>query len=232
MKRVLVISPHPDDESIGCGGTLRQHVVDGDAVHAVFLTSGERGGHGRPPQETAHLREQEARAAANILGLSAVEFWRAPDGGVSDTPRLVTRLAEQLATFEPDDLYVPHVREMHADHRAAALMVRRAVSLLPAAAPRPVVWMYEVWTPLQHFDRVADISPHVKVKLAAVRAHASQCRIMRFDDACLALARYRGEMHSWPGGDYAEVFREWQPAAPMKSSATGTVVAMSRGSSS
>src|SRR5947207_9627276 len=99
MRRVLVISPHPDDESIGCGGTLRQHVVDGDAVHVVFLTSGERGGHGRAPRETAQLREQEARDAAKVLGVGAIEFWRAPDGGVSETPFLVRRLAEQSASL-------------------------------------------------------------------------------------------------------------------------------------
>src|SRR5205807_328445 len=98
MKRVLVISPHPDDESIGCGGTLRQHVVDGDAAHAVFLTSGERGRRGRPLPETARLREQEARDAAAILGLSGIEFWLAPDGAVAAAmPSLAARLTDKIA---------------------------------------------------------------------------------------------------------------------------------------
>ena len=43
MRRVLVISPHPDDDVIGCGGTLRRHVLDGDEVRVIYLTSGERG---------------------------------------------------------------------------------------------------------------------------------------------------------------------------------------------
>ena len=67
--------------------------------------------------------------------------------------------------------------------------------------------MFEVWTPLETFDHVEDISEVVGAKLAAVRAHASQCAVMAFDEAVLGLNRYRGEMHSWPGGDYAEVFR-------------------------
>src|SRR5262245_5051670 len=86
MTRVLVRSPHPDDESIGCGGTLRKHALRGDEVRVVFLTSGEKGGHGRPPEETARVREGEAVAAAAILGLSGVEFWRQQDGGLRVTP--------------------------------------------------------------------------------------------------------------------------------------------------
>jgi LmbE family N-acetylglucosaminyl deacetylase len=66
--------------------------------------------------------------------------------------------------------------------------------------------MYEVWTPLQRMDEIVDISPYVETKLAAVRAHKSQCAVLRFDEAVQGLNRYRGEMHSWPGGDFAEVF--------------------------
>src|SRR5262249_18052193 len=75
MRRILVISPHPDDESIGCGGALRKHALRGDEVRVVFLTSGEKGGHGRPLEETARARELEAATAAAILGLAGIEFW-------------------------------------------------------------------------------------------------------------------------------------------------------------
>ena len=75
--------------------------------------------------------------------------------------------------------------------------------------PEPRLLMYEVWTPLQQIDHVEDISEQIDVKVAAIRAHKSQCAIMRFDEAALGLARYRGEMHSWPGGPYAEVFQKF-----------------------
>jgi LmbE family N-acetylglucosaminyl deacetylase len=203
MARVLVISPHPDDEAIGCGGTLRKHVVQGDEVRVVFLTSGEKGGHGRPAGETARLREQEARAAGEILKLGGVDFWREPDGEVRATPELVARLRGLLTAYCPQVVYVPHDREMHPDHRAAVELLRAALAGLPPVE----VLMFEVWTPLESFDHVEDISEFVDVKIAAVRSHASQCAVMKFDEAVLGLNRYRGEMHSWPGGDYAEVFR-------------------------
>ncbi|MDB5171477.1 MAG: glucosamine-6-phosphate deaminase-like protein [Phycisphaerales bacterium] len=212
--RALILSPHPDDESIGCGGTLRKHVLDGDVVHAIFLTSGERGGHGVPLETTARMREQEARDAAMVLGLEGIEFWREPDGALQVTPRLVRRLVNTLRELQPHILYAPHEGEDHPDHKSAALLATSAVqTLLTEAAdfPAPLIRMFEVWTPIQHIDQIVDITEFLETKLAAIRAHVSQCRVMRFDEASKGLARYRGEMHCWPGGAYAEAFAEWRP---------------------
>lgn len=202
-RRVLVLSPHPDDEAIGCGGTLRWHVEQGDQVQVIFLTSGEQGVRGQAPKKTAGTREKEAKSAAKVLGYRYLEFWREPDGAMKLTRSLLERLNEKLRTWKPAFLYAPHPREMHPDHRVAARLVRCALdeTNLPIE-----VRFYELWTPLQQIDHVQDITPQIKKKLAAIRAHKSQCTIMRFDDSALGLARYRGEMHSWPGGPYAEVF--------------------------
>jgi LmbE family N-acetylglucosaminyl deacetylase len=206
LKRVLVVSPHPDDESIGCGGAIRAHVVGGTSVRVVFLTSGEQGGHGRLPEETSRIREAEAKAAARILGVENIEFWREPDGAVRVTSKLVARLSGQLRQWRPDVIYVPHEREMHPDHRAACRLVRRAIRGASTRTRHPAVMQFEVWTPLERIDHIIDISRYIQVKMAAIRAHKSQCAVMRFDEALMGLNRYRGEMHSWPGGDYAEVF--------------------------
>ena len=120
MNRVLVVSPHPDDESVGCGGTLCIRVLQGDTVRVLFLTSGENGGHGRPPTEAGPLREREAEIACAVFGLQKFEFWRLPDGGLRATKALTARLTDVIRQWRSDVLYVPHEEEMNADHRAAA----------------------------------------------------------------------------------------------------------------
>ena len=208
MGNILVVSPHPDDESIGCGGTLRKHVLDGDQVQAIFLTSGERGGHGRSLEETKNLREQEATEAAAILGLEKIEFWQVRNGALRTTPKLVDRLRQRITQWAANVIYVTHDREMHEEHRIAARLVRRAVSGLAPHVSKPEVLMFEVWTPLQRMDQIVDITPYIDTKIAAIRAHKSQCDVLSFDDAFLGLARYRGEMFCWPEGEYAEIFAQ------------------------
>jgi LmbE family N-acetylglucosaminyl deacetylase len=211
--RILVVSPHPDDEAIGCGGTLRKHICDGDEVRALFLTSGEQGGHGLDQKEARRIREGEARKAAAILGIKEIEFWRGKDGALRATRRLVGRLAAAIEVYRPDRIYAPNDLESHPDHRAVARLVRTARR---RAGVQCRVLLFEVWTPLTTVDEIVDISSHLETKLAAIRAYRSQCAVLRFDDAVLGLARYRGELFCWPKPDpdhgrYAEVFREQTP---------------------
>ena len=202
--RVLVVAPHPDDESVGCGGAVARHTRAGDRIDVVFLTSGEAGGHGKEPAHTRDLREQEARDAAAILGVSDLHFWRQPDGDLAPTAFLLARLRELLAATVPDIVYAPWEHDGHHDHRAAAQLVIEAArhGFRPAE-----MWGYEIWTPIDRIDHVVDISEVIETKIDAIRAHRSQCLVLPFEAAMRGLARYRGEMFSWPGGPYAEVFR-------------------------
>jgi len=207
MEKVLVISPHPDDESIGCGGTIRKHVFEGDMVEVIFLTSGERAGHWRLREQTARIREREAQCAAKILGVSKIEFWRQPDGSMRITEDLIFRFQGKIKNFRPKWIYTPHDFEAHSDHKVSARLVSEALEKLNDGIVTPIVWMYEIWTPMQKVEHVVDISHYVDVKRRAIQAHQSQCAVLKYDEAILGLNRYRGEMHSWPGGDYAEIFR-------------------------
>jgi len=209
--KVLVIAPHPDDESIGCGGTLLKHAKAGDRVTAVYLTSGELGLKKLPQEKAWSIREKEARAAAKILRLADLLFLRGPDWYVADT---IERLTSDLRTIfkrqKPQMIYLPHLGEWHPDHKAALPLVRAALN--GAVIAPPALRAYEIWTPLSEFDHVEDISAVMPLKLKAVRAHRSQCKDLRYDRAVRGLNEYRGAMTT--KFRYAEVFQVIAPASP------------------
>lgn len=200
-REVLCLAPHPDDESIGCGGTLAQHAAAGDRVRIVWLTSGEAAAHDGPPEALAAIREQEAEAAASLLGAEVGGLWRLPDGQVEPDDRHVQHLERLLAHV--DVLYAPHLGDGHPDHRA----VGRLAAQVASGRRDLQAWGYEVWTPIAEPVWVNDISDFIAAKVAAIRAHATQCALVAFDDAAEGLARYRAHLHCWPGqATHAEAF--------------------------
>ncbi|MCX5880707.1 MAG: PIG-L family deacetylase [Deltaproteobacteria bacterium] len=82
--RVLVLAPHPDDETIGCGGTLALHAAAGDPVRVLILTNGEKGDVFGRFDRNAYIaiRQQETRSACASLGISDVMFWPYEDHSI------------------------------------------------------------------------------------------------------------------------------------------------------
>lgn len=201
--KVLVVAPHPDDESIGCGGTLRLHVEQGDRVDVVFLTSGELGLEELAPDAARKVREAEAEDAAALLGLQRLTFLRHPDWFVGDVAETVQHDLVRLFESEtPDRVLCPHPGDAHPDHAGAARIVDRVFEVMTRPFERVA---YEVWTPMTDFDDVEDISGVVETKLAAVRTYASQLSKFRYDDAVEGLNRFRGALAGHCA--YAEVFQ-------------------------
>jgi LmbE family N-acetylglucosaminyl deacetylase len=210
-RNILVIAPHPDDESIGCGGTLCGHTARGDRVAVVFLTSGELGLEHLPREEAWLVREQEAEAAAEVLRLADLSFLRCPDWYVGEgVDEAADLLRPILAREAPQSIYLPHDREWHPDHRAALGIVRTACR--DSGIPAPDLLTYEVWTPLSEFDEVKDITPVMARKLRAVRCYRSQLAGFQYDRAVRGLNQYRGVLAAQCR--YAEVFRYADLAEP------------------
>jgi LmbE family N-acetylglucosaminyl deacetylase len=200
---VVVVAPHPDDEAIGCGGSLCQHAARGDRVAVVFLTSGERGLPHLPREEAWRIREREAASAAEVLGIASVSFLRLPDYQVSDDVALLVRHLRALLEAEaPSLVYLPHAAEWHPDHYICAPAVRKAVG--DVDLENCIGRAYEIWTPLQSYSTVENISGTMRRKLRAVRCHASQIERFRYDYAVRGLNAYRGVMTQ--RGRFAEVF--------------------------
>ncbi len=199
---VVVVAPHPDDETLGCGGALAEHAAAGDRVTVLWLTSGEAGTGGLEPEHGRSVREAEALAAAEVLGVVAHRFLRLPDGALESVEgRARAAVTDVVAQVRPEVVYAPHASDGHADHRAAFRIARDAVA---AGWPQGILHCYEVWTPLPRFDVVVPIDGRMDRKLAAVACYPSQLALYRFDRAAEGLAAYRGALAG--GCSFAEVF--------------------------
>jgi LmbE family N-acetylglucosaminyl deacetylase len=207
---VLVVAPHPDDESIGCGGVICLHRLRGAPVGVAVLTSGEKGLPGLAEDAARSIREAEAEQAGQVLGVDQITFLRLADGEVAAQLEAGTRLFTRLLqSTRPDLIYLPHPQESHLDHRAALPLVRAALASCSDFIRLPRLRAYEVWTPLERWGPREDITPVMARKLRAVRCYPSQLRIVRYDQAVRGLNRYRGIMTG--GSRYAEVFPELEP---------------------
>ncbi len=200
----LVLAPHPDDEAIGCGGSLCLHSAAGERVVVAFLTSGELGLPEVPEEQARRLREREAEQAAPLLGVARLMFLRQPDWMLGDhVDEAVSQLHELLADEYVSRVYLPHEGDAHPDHAAAAAIGREW-----AEGREPDLLSYEVWTPLPAWDVVNDIGGVVERKLDAVAAYASQ-DFYDYARAVRGLAQYRGALAART--DWAEVFRQEEP---------------------
>lgn len=200
---ILVIAPHPDDESIGCGGTLCLHADAGDRVAVVFLTSGELGLKHLPREEAWKVREREARRAAKIIGIAELSFLHLPDWMVSDHfVEGSDALRPILQRESPGLIYLPHPADAHPDHQASWPLLKQALN--DSETPRPKLRTYEVWTPMSNTEEVQDITSVMPRKLKAIRAHRSQLADFQYDKAMRGLNQYRGEISG--RCQFAEVF--------------------------
>ena len=201
---VLVIAPHPDDEAIGCGGTIHLHVQRGDRVVAVFLTSGELGLKHLAREVAWKTREREAHRAAKILGLAEMHFLRQPDWFLGEhIDAAAAALMPIVQREKPGIIYLPHPAEWHPDHQASLPIVRKAMG--EARHTSAELRSYEVWTPLGAYDHVENIDAVMTHKLKAVRAHTSQMKEFAYARAVTGLNQYRGVIAG--RCRYAEVFQ-------------------------
>lgn len=203
--RVLLLAPHPDDETLGCGGTLARHRLQGDPVRVVFLTDGSAGdpaGH-YPAGRYVEIRQAEARRACATLGVTDLECWGYPDGKLGSVHDLADRLLGAIREARPDVLYYPSGQELHPDHAAAGAQVERLYR--EGRLHGPAAYAYEVWTPLCP-THLLDITAVVHRKEAAIAEYPSQLRYNDYRPKILGLNAYR-TITLAETARYAEAFR-------------------------
>jgi LmbE family N-acetylglucosaminyl deacetylase len=179
----LVLAPHPDDESIGMGGTLAlfpQH------LEVACLSNGNRGVKSVEPSQAGALRQQELQAALALAGIHTHHWLNIPDGAIAQHYAVFKTLP--LSTYNL--LFVPNVLDQHPDHKAVAQHVYR---YFKEHTPPPQLQLafYEVWNTHPLPNAFVDISAVANTKQAMIEAHASQVAKKAFGKV-LSLNQYRG----------------------------------------
>lgn len=199
----LVLSPHPDDEVLGVGGTIAALARDGHAVHVVIVTKGDS-------LFDARFIEQgraEARKAHEILGVTATHFLdEFPAAKLDTVPhfQLNARLASVIRELRPETVYIPFVGDVHRDHQAVAESAMVACRPIDGSSVRQILtyetlsetnWNAPGITPAFTPNVFTDVSATLQQKLDAMAAFKSQLRPFPHERSVQAiehLARYRG----------------------------------------
>ena len=192
----LVCSPHPDDETLGCGGLLLQANAAGIPAAVLILTDGagsHPGSREFAPPRLAHLRRREASSATAELGLrpDRLHFLDLPDAASpSSGPAFeaaVAAIVEVATDVGARTLFVTSGRDPHCDHETAFAMACRAARRLGAR-----LWAYPIWSlHLPREDEVdavppngwrLDVAREIATKRRALARYASQMTPMIADD--------------------------------------------------
>ncbi|HAL82432.1 MAG TPA: bacillithiol biosynthesis deacetylase BshB1 [Mucilaginibacter sp.] len=186
---ILVISVHPDDAELGCGGTILKHIASGKKVGIVDLTQGELGTRG-----SAEIRIKEAAAAARILGLSVRENLGLPDGFFQNTREYQLKVIEAIRKYQPEIVITNALRDRHPDHGRANELVETSAFL---SGLRKVETYFKgelqtEWRPalVLHFiqdyhikpDFVVDVTAYWEKKIESIFAYGSQFHNPEWED--------------------------------------------------
>ncbi len=218
---VLIITAHPDDAEFGVAGTVARWTREKRSVVYVVCTSGDKGTSDRTlkPEDLVRIREQEQRAAAELLGVREVIFLHYQDQTLEDTPSFRKHIVEMIRTFKPltvatSDPYRRYI--WHRDHRIMGQVVMDAV--FPFARDHmaypdlmdkglePHKVKEILFFGAQDINYHSDITSTFDQKLAALRCHISQVKELGIDDLDTWLRARCRQMAAGSGYELAEAF--------------------------
>tara|TARA_Y100000991_G_C21964343_1_gene346071 strand:+ start:872 stop:1570 length:699 start_codon:yes stop_codon:yes gene_type:complete len=191
---VLVVAAHPDDEVIGCGGTIAKHVDNGDLVNVVIASEGETSRELKRDREKFKNKLSELHkssfSANNILGTSNLEILNLPDNRLDSMDRLdlIKIIEASVQKFKPNIIYTHHPWDLNIDHR----LLHEAV--LTACRPTPeqkvkTIFCFEIVssTEWQSANLYKPFSPNYYIDISN-----------QFSRKMDALNQYNSEMRPWP----------------------------------
>ncbi|PIR26658.1 MAG: GlcNAc-PI de-N-acetylase [Deltaproteobacteria bacterium CG_4_10_14_0_2_um_filter_43_8] len=221
QKSILIVAAHPDDEVLGCGGTIARFANEGRSVHVLLMADGEGSRVAAKEQFLGEslivLRNAAAQAACKIMGCASVDHLNLPDNRLDGLELLdvVKQIENFIERYQPSTVFTHHAGDVNIDHR----IVHEAV--LAACRPQPECSVQELlffevpssteWSPpgsatpfLPNF--FVDISATLKIKIAAMKAYENELRAFPHPRSLVAidaLAKWRG---ATVGVEAAEAF--------------------------
>jgi LmbE family N-acetylglucosaminyl deacetylase len=182
--KILVLAPHPDDEVLGCGGTIAKHVQQGDEVHLCIVTKAYAPDWS---EEFLKNRPREIKNASKILGIKRVYFLDFPAVKLDTVPQkelneAISRVVERV---RPYAAYIPHKGDINKDHRLVFEAALVALRPKPKISAKKVL-AYETLSetewgipePKEVFlpNFYVDISDTLRIKLKAMMAYKSELK--------------------------------------------------------
>ena len=202
---ILAIGAHGDDIELACGGTLAKAIKNGHEVTMVLVSGHGSNDHNNMKIRAQGVAQQEAKAAAKILGVSKLHILGYQDTFIPYSAELISKLEDIITDCKPDIIFTHFVFDTHQDH------IRTAHSTISAARRQNTILLYEPINPSgQGYvafrpQAYMDISQTIDTKIDSLKAHKSQYEKYtdKWIEAVVARAKFRGfEM----GVDYAECF--------------------------
>lgn len=216
MARVLVLAVHPDDETLGCGGTLLKHKSVGDQLHWCIATT-TRGVSGFSA-EFADAREAEIARVRSSYDFETVDYLGLPSAQVDNVPfnDIVAKLSSAVKRVGPEILYLPYLHDVHSDHKivAQAAMICTKSFRFPTVKR---VLMMEALSETEYAggsggptfapNFFVDVSAFAARKLEIMSTYQSELGEHPFPRSCLAINSLGTLRGSMCGAVHAEAFQ-------------------------
>jgi N-acetylglucosamine malate deacetylase 1 len=209
LSPIAVIAAHPDDEVLGCGGTLARMVKNGCTLHILILADGESSRSENNQEEISMLRNNRyiaAKNAAKLIGCENIEILNLPDNRLDSLDRLVIikKIEDFIEHTQPKTVLTHHAGDVNIDHRIIHDAVIAACRPQPGHCVKELLF-FEVpssteWRPPSSAiafnpNFFVDISETLQIKLIALEAYNNELRPFphpRSLEAVEALAKWRG----------------------------------------
>lgn len=188
-KKIVVFAPHPDDETLGCGGTILKKIHEGYDVIIVVITDGRLalsandGIENDPsPEELKFLRREELHKVATVLGILPSNLFcldfedLTVEKNEAQIEKCIKEILCKLGTEEISEIYFPWEHDHHKDHQITSKIVQRSITELRILAK---AYKYSLPPRLLEVHSIAvDISPFLTRKAQALKQYKSQTQII------------------------------------------------------